>query len=117
MIGLPFPRPALLSDADRGQAGLALADRARDLARFMVGLKRLALRSRGSIRALDHEAEAFLEGYAAPHRSDQAAQLAFQKAAICLEHAKHDIHKRASGWRERAEVTLDEGLRILEGRA
>lgn len=94
-----------------------LADRARDLARFMVGLKRLALRSRGSIRALDHEAEAFLEGYAAPHRSDQAAQLAFQKAAICLEHAKHDIHKRASGWRERAEVTLDEGLRILEGRA
>ena len=83
----------------------------------VLGLKRLALRSRGSIRALDHEAEAFLEGYAAPHRSDQAAQLAFQKAAICLEHAKHDIHKRASGWRERAEATLDEGLRSLEGRA
>src|SRR5207244_11322201 len=72
-----------------------LADRARDLARFMVGLKRLALRSRGSIRALDHEAEAFLEGYAAPHRSDQAARLAFQKAALCLEDAKHDVHKRA----------------------
>jgi aminoglycoside phosphotransferase (APT) family kinase protein len=91
-----------------------LADPARDLAHFMVGLKRLALRCLGSIKALDDPAEIFLSTYAAAHRSDRTTQLGFQKAAICLEHAKHDVHKRASGWRETAEVTLDEGLRILE---
>jgi aminoglycoside phosphotransferase (APT) family kinase protein len=92
----------------------ALADPSRDLARFMVGLKRLALRRLGSIRALDNAAEVFLKSYAAMHHADRARQLAFQKAAICLEHAKHDVHKQAGRWRERAEVTLDEGLRILE---
>jgi aminoglycoside phosphotransferase (APT) family kinase protein len=91
-----------------------LADPARDLAKFMVGLKRLALRCLGSIRALDDPAKIFLSTYAARHRSDRRTQLVFQKAAICLEHAKHDVHKQACGWRERAEVTLDEGLHILE---
>jgi len=91
-----------------------LADPTRDLAKFIVGLKRLALRCLGSIRALDDPAEIFLSTYAATHRSDRTTRLAFQKAAICLEHAKHDVHKQASGWRETAEVTLDEGLRILE---
>lgn len=91
-----------------------LADPARDLAKFMVGLKRLALRCLGSIRALDGPAEIFLSTYAAAHRSDRTTQLAFQKAAFCLEHAKHHVNKQAPGWREWAETMLDEGLRILE---
>ena len=90
-----------------------LADPARDLARFMVGLKRLALRSLGSIQALDHAAGVFLHTYAAQRGWDRTTQLAFHKAAACFEHAKHDVHKQASGWRERAETTLNEGLRIL----
>ena len=91
-----------------------LADASHDVARFMVGLQRLALRWLGSIRALDGTAEVFLKTYVATDPSDITTPLAFQKAAICLEHAKHDVHKKACGWRERAEATLDEGLRVLE---
>jgi aminoglycoside phosphotransferase (APT) family kinase protein len=92
----------------------AMADPTRDVARFMVGLKRLALRSLGSIRALDEAAGIFLSAYAAALRPPETANLVFQKAAICLEHAKHDVHKRIGGWRQRAEATLDEGLRTIE---
>jgi aminoglycoside phosphotransferase (APT) family kinase protein len=93
-----------------------LADPARDVARFMVGLQRLALRSRGSIRALDRPAQTFLTTYVTAGRCEVLSRLPFQRAAACLEHAKHDVHKRDSGWRERAEATLDEGLRILDTR-
>ena len=65
------------------------------------------------MRALDGPAEVFVETYVAAGLSDVRARLAFQRAAICLEHAKHDVHKRAPGWPERAEATLDEGLRVL----
>jgi len=91
-----------------------LADPSQEVARFMVGLQRLALRCLGSMRALDGPAEVFLNSYLASARSDLTTHLAFQKAAICLEHAKHDVHKQAPGWPERAEATLDEGLRVLE---
>ena len=91
-----------------------LADSSRDVARFIVSLQRLALSSLGSIRALDSAAEVFLNTYVAIHRLDLTKRLAFQKAAVCLEHAKHDVHKQAQGWRERAEETLDQGLRVLE---
>ena len=84
------------------------------MARFLVGLQRLALRCLGSIRALDAVAEVFLKTYVASNRADMTMHLAFQKAAICLAHAKHDVHKQAHGWRERAVATLDEGLRVLE---
>src|SRR5262249_31485666 len=89
------------------------ADPCHEVARFIVGLQRLALRRRGSIRALDGPAEAFVGTYVAAGLSDVRARLPFQRAAICLEHAKHDVHKRADGWPERAEATLDEGLRVL----
>ena len=91
-----------------------LADPSLDVARFTVGLQRLALRCLGSIRALDAAAEGFLKTYVASNRSDVTRRLAFQKAAICMEHAKHDVHKQDDGWREKAAATLDEGLRVLE---
>ena len=89
------------------------ADPCHEVARFTVGLQRLAQRRCGSMRALDGPAEVFVETYVAAGLSDVRARLAFQRAAICLEHAKHDVHKRAPGWSERAEATLDEGLRVL----
>jgi len=92
----------------------SVADPSRDVARFMVGLQRLAFKCLGSIRALDTAAEVFLKTYVAIGRSDVLTRLAFQKAATCLEHAKHDVHKQAPGWPERAAATLDEGLRVLE---
>jgi len=95
----------------------SLADPSYDVARFIVGLQQLALRCLGSIRALDGPAEAFLRTYVATGLSDVSTHVAFQKAAICLEHAKHDVHKQAPGWLEKAKATLDEGLRILDGPA
>jgi len=90
------------------------ADPSYEVARFIVGLQRLALRRRGSIRALDGAADVFLKTYVAAGLSDVTRRLPFQRAAICLEHAKHDVRKRAPGWPVRTEATLDEGLRVLE---
>ena len=91
-----------------------LADPNQDVARFTVGLQRLGQRCLGSIRALDAAAEGFLKTYVASNPSRVTTHLAFQKAATWLEHAKHDVHKQAPGWRDKAEAALDEGLRVLE---
>jgi aminoglycoside phosphotransferase (APT) family kinase protein len=94
-----------------------VADPAQDVARFAVGLQRLSLRVRGSIHGLNGPAGVFLESYFAAAPAALASRVPFQRAAICLEHAKHDVHKQADGWPEKAAVTLDEGLRVLaEGR-
>src|SRR5438034_438962 len=91
-----------------------LADPNQDVARFTVGLQRLGQRCLGSIRALDAAAEGFLKTYVASNPSRVTTHLPFQKAATWLEHAKHDVHKQAPGWRDKAEAALDEGLRVLE---
>ena len=83
-----------------------------DVARFVVGLQRLAHRRLGSIRALDPVAEVFLNTYLALTGVDPGSHLNFQRALICLEHAKHDVHKQAPRWRDKAEATLDEALRV-----
>lgn len=90
-----------------------LADPADDVARFVVGLQRLALRRRGSMRALDGAADVFLKTYLAEASEDPSPRVAFHRAAICLEHAKHDVHKRSPAWAERAVAALDEGVRVL----
>jgi aminoglycoside phosphotransferase (APT) family kinase protein len=91
----------------------AVGDPARDVAHFLVGLQRFGLRSGGSLKAMDIPGEIFLQTYVAARGCHVLRSLPFQKAAACLEHAKHDVHKRAYGWRERAEEMLNEGLRIL----
>jgi len=90
-----------------------VADPSYDVARMLVGLRRLGLKHFGSIDALDGAGDVFLKTYVAAGRSVIATHLAFQKAAICLERAKRDLDKQTRGWRERAEAMLDEGLRIL----
>jgi aminoglycoside phosphotransferase (APT) family kinase protein len=90
-----------------------LGDPALDVARFTVGLQRLALRRRGSMRALDDRASVFLAAYHAVAPAALATRVPFHRAAICLEHAKHDVHKQADDWRERAAASLAEGLRVL----
>ncbi len=94
-----------------------VADPSYDVARMLVDLKRLGFKYLSSIHALDGAAEVFLKTYIATGRSDVTTHLAFQKAAICLERAKGDVEKQARGWRERAEATLDEGLRMLDQEA
>jgi aminoglycoside phosphotransferase (APT) family kinase protein len=90
-----------------------VADPAHDVARFVVGLKRLGFKY-GSTSAFDATAEVFLKTYAATAATDVTPRLAFQEAAICLERAKHDAaDRRKSGWEARAEAMLNNGLRAL----
>jgi len=91
-----------------------VADPSHDVARMLVYLKRVGLKHLGSVHALDGAAELFLKTYVATGRAHVRTRLAFQKAAICLERAKRDVAKQAHGWREDAEMMLDEGLRMLE---
>jgi hypothetical protein len=95
--------------------GYSVADPCRDVASFLVHLKRTGLGNPGALPALDRAAAAFLTTYLASGRSDVGARLAFHQAAIFTERADHDARKQSRGWRERAGGMLDEGLRVLEG--
>src|SRR5207302_8295238 len=94
-----------------------IADPARDVAQFIVSLERLAMRHLGSIRALDGAAEVFLRTYlGAGGHPRVPATLPFYKAVFWLKGRKKAIQTRAPGWRERAEIMLEESLRNLAGR-
>jgi aminoglycoside phosphotransferase (APT) family kinase protein len=92
--------------------GFCLAHPSLDLARFIIVLQQLALKSEGSLRAFDAANKAFCQTYAAEGGSDLTRHLAFYKAAHCLKHAKHHL-KPGNGGVEMAHTMLDEGLRIL----
>lgn len=91
----------------------ALCDPSRDVARFLLGLRRLAERHLDSIRALDPYATLFQETYPASGDSRVSKNLPFYMAALCLRQAKRYVRRQRSRWRERAEAMLDEGLRAL----
>jgi hypothetical protein len=91
-----------------------LTDPGYDAARFLVDLKRMAMKYFGSIHALDWAADLFLKTYAAAGGAYLTTPLSFQQAGICLERAKSDVDRQLPGWSERAEMMLDEGLRILD---
>ena len=90
-----------------------LSDPSRDVARFLLGMRRLAERHLNSIRALDSCAENFLDTYLAEGNKHVAKNLPFYMAALCLRQAKRFVRRQRSRWRERAEALLDEGLRAL----
>ena len=92
--------------------GYCLADPGRDVARFIIALRQLALKSQGSLRALDADIEIFYTTYAIRSSFDVAKHLHFYQAAHCLKHAKHHL-KPGNGGAEMTEAMLDEGLRIL----
>jgi aminoglycoside phosphotransferase (APT) family kinase protein len=89
--------------------GYDVADPARDVARFLYALRRLALDQLDSVRALDGAAEAFLETYQAVGPTELQTNLLFYQAAACLKLARTVAH-----WREKSEVMLDEGLSLLD---
>jgi hypothetical protein len=111
--------------------GYSVADPARDVARFLVALKRLALGHLGSIRALDAVADVFAQAYIGlayagpkgpdrhagpPFRagSDVAARLPYYEAAICLQFASNMARRGRPDWQMKVETMLDEGLRLLQ---
>ena len=93
--------------------GYDVADPARDLGRFLAALRHCALGRLGSIRALDAMAEVFLNTYLDVGEPEAARNLRFYEAGASLALAKHAyFHGRL----EKMEATLDEGLRVLEGK-
>ena len=96
--------------------GFDIADPARDAARFLTALRRLALGRLGSIRALDTSAAAFWNTYLAAGLPDAAANLRFYQVGACLQLAKYNVVHRVPQWREKLEALLDEGLQLSEGR-
>jgi len=94
-----------------------IADPARDVAKFIVSLERLAMRHFGGTRALDGAAAAFLRTYLEAGGDPRVpVALPFYKAVFWLKGRTEAIQTRTPGWRERAEIMLDEGLRSLSGR-
>jgi aminoglycoside phosphotransferase (APT) family kinase protein len=92
--------------------GYDVAHPGRDVARFMIALRRLALGRLRSIRVLDAEAELFLKTYLEASHADAVTDLPFYQAATCLQLAKYNFSHQVSHWKEKIEAMLDEGLRI-----
>jgi aminoglycoside phosphotransferase (APT) family kinase protein len=90
-----------------------VADPARDVARFLVALRRSALEL-GSIRALDEPYGIFLKTYLAVGQPGVERNLRFFEAAAYLKRAKQILSGGAADRRETTEAMLDEGLRVLE---
>jgi hypothetical protein len=96
------PRRTVTFDWD----GYDVANRSRDVARFIIALRRLALGRLRSIRALDAAGEIFLRTYANASPSGASTGLPFYQAAVCLQLAKYNISHRVSHWREKIEATM-----------
>lgn len=95
--------------------GFDAGDPARDVARFVVTMQRLAVGRMGSINALDSSARAFLDAYTAARGSAILPRLPYYRAAACLKLAKYGaFHHRVSRWEAKVAAMLVEGLRILD---
>ena len=96
-----------------------IAHPARDVAKFIVSLERLAMNCLGSVRALDTAAEMFLSAYlGSGGHPEVPAALPFYKAVFWLNGRTTAIRTRAAKWREQAEIMFSESLRnIADGRA
>jgi hypothetical protein len=98
--------------------GYDVADPARDVARFLAALRRLAVGWLGSVRAMDGTVEVFLNTYLAAGPPEAKKNLRFFAAATYLNLAKHTLCRPGPHKQEKhdiAEALLDEGLRVLDG--
>jgi hypothetical protein len=100
--------------------GYDVADPARDVARFLAALRRLALGWLGSVSAMDGTVDVFLNAYLAAGPPEAKKNLRFFAAATYLNLAKHTLCRPGPHTQEKqdiAEAVLDEGLRVLEREA
>lgn len=88
------------------------ADPARDVAKFIVELEQLALRSHGSLDALSSTIDVFYKTYTSRSKFAITKSLPAYKAAVCLKRAKHHL-RRNGGGPEQADAMLEEGLQAL----
>ncbi len=107
---LAGPRTVVL-DLDEHGAG----DPARDLAWYVVALRRLALKSGAPAGRHERPASAFLEEYRA-RRGGLPGGLDVELGLECLHRAWRDVAKYSPPDFGRAYAMLDEGLRFLDER-
>ena len=88
-----------------------VADPSRDVASFVVHLRRLALQYPASRAALRDASDVFLRTYLGRRRRSVRRNLPFYAAARCLRLASRDVEKEAI---EQAAAMLAEGLSILD---
>lgn len=95
--------------------GMDAGDPARDTARFVVAMHRLAVGRMGSADALHLPARSFLSAYTKIRGSAILPRLPYFRAATCLRLAKYGaFHHRVSRWDEKVAAMLLEGLRVLD---
>jgi aminoglycoside phosphotransferase (APT) family kinase protein len=97
--------------------GYDVADPARDVARFLAALRRLALGRLRSIRALDGAADVFLKTYLAVGPPDVERNLRFFLVDAHLTLAMYSLFHSGIHREAKAEAMLAEGLRVAEGQA
>ena len=88
------------------------ADPSRDVAWFLVALRRRAIQLLGSRHALDGAADAFVHAYIASGPPDALANLRLYRALACLGRARRDLYKHRP---ELAEFMVDEALHLMSG--
>jgi aminoglycoside phosphotransferase (APT) family kinase protein len=86
-----------------------VAHPARDVAWFVVAVRRVALRRLGELHALDDLVRHFVRTYLAAARYRVADDLPFFLMVECLRCARRDLFKRVPPVRAWAEAMLDEG--------
>lgn len=94
--------------------GYDVADPARDVARFVVAVRRLALGRLGSLHALDDVVNSFLCTYLSEGPPDVGTNIPFYVAATWLRLATYANSHRVARWKEKLSLMLDEALRVAE---
>ncbi len=90
-----------------------VADPSRDLASFIISVRRLGLKKKGSIRARDEAVQAFLDSYKTVRGDASTRHLPFFVASECLHRAYRDLYKRTSPMPQWASIMLEEGLHVV----
>jgi len=114
--GSYIPENVLLTDSRTIAIDLDkcdVADPSRDLASFIISVRRLGLKQRGSIRARDEAVQAFLDGYKTERGDAALRHLPFFAANECLHRAYRDLYKRTSPMPAWANIMLEEGLSMV----
>lgn len=88
-----------------------IADPSRDLASFIISVRRLGLKQNGSIRTRDKAVDAFLDAYKTLRGNSALRHCPFFIATECLHRAYRDLYKRTIPMPQWANIMLDEGLR------
>jgi hypothetical protein len=90
-----------------------VADPSRDLASFIISVRRLGLKQKGSIRARDEAVQAFLDSYKTVRGDAATRHLPFFVASECLHRAYRDLYKRTSPMPQWAHIMIEEGLSMV----